>query len=251
MAAQSGRAYDMCVRGRNLWTQSRAANNEGIGLFRQALALEPGYAEAHWRLALSHLFCWLQYGEPMEANHELSLSAVASAIRLDPHDSGARWANGFILAYDRRWEDARREFQISIAMNPNDADARSIYSDFLFLDGKAEEALESAAMAMRLNPFPPGWHIWLFGQALIACGKFDEAVAILSKEVTYRSSSRRILAVALALSGRKEEALYEAQSYLATDPGWRYGPWMATRPFQNSQDIDFWNRAYEMAGFAV
>jgi adenylate cyclase len=241
-------AYDLCVRARNLWTQSSVANNEAVALFNQALALDPNFAEAHWRLGLSQLFCWLQYSESPDTHRTAALSSVQRAIAIDPNDGGARWALGFVLEYENRWEEARKEFLISIAMNPNDADAHSIYSDFLFLDGSPEGALESAAMALRLDPHPPGWHIWLLGQAQIACGQYELAVATLSKEETYRTSSRRILAVALALLGRFEEAKHEVSSYLASDPDWRFGNWMASRPFQKKEDIKFWTDAYRLSG---
>ncbi len=241
-------AYDLCVRARNLWTQSKSANEEGIALLNQALALEPHYGEAHWRLGLSQLFCWLQYAAPPESFRAAALLSVQKAIKIDPNDAGARWAHGFVLAYEGRWEEARREMQISIAMNPNDTDAHSIMSDFLFLDGKPIAALESAAAALRLDPHPPGWNLWLLGQAQIASGQYDLAVATLTREETYRTLSRRILAVALALLGRVDEAKHEVNSYLATDPGWRFGPWMATRPFQRDEDVKFWENAYRLAG---
>lgn len=244
------RAYEFCVRGRNLWTQSKSANQDAIVLFKQALALERDYGEAHWRLALSYLFSWLQYQEPRDKYRQLSLDSIQNAKKLDANDPGAKWAHGFILEYENRWEEAREEFQTSIALNPNDPDARSIFSDFLFLDGNAYGALESSAIAMRMNPQPVGWHVWLYGQAQIACGRYEEAIASLTMDVTYRSPSRRILAVALALAGRREEAKLEAEAYLATDPDWKFGPWMATRPFQKPQDVKFWVDGYRLAGFS-
>lgn len=244
------RAYEFCVRGRNLWTQSKSANQDAIVLFKQALALERDYGEAHWRLGLSYLFSWLQYQEPRDKYRRLSLDSIKNAKKLDANDPGAKWAHGFILEYENRWEEAREEFQTSIAMNPNDPDARSIFSDFLFLDGNAYGALESSAIAMGMNPQPVGWHVWLYGQAQIACGRYEEAIASLTMDVTYRSPSRRILAVALALAGRREEATLNAEAYLATDPNWKFGPWMATRPFQKPQDVKFWVDGYRLAGFS-
>ena len=242
-------AYDLCVRSRNLWTQSKEANQEAISLLEQALMLEPNYAEAHWRLGISQFSCWLQYGVDLESSVPTALASTQKALAIDPHDSSAHWALAFILTYQGRLEEARKLLQISIAMNPNDADARSIYSDFLHLDGKPQDALESAAMALRLNPRPPGWHLWMLGQAQIACRQYDEAVITLTREETYRTSSRRILAVALALLGRKNEATHEVASYLASDPKWSYKSWMDTRPFQRQEDVEFWRDAYRLAGF--
>ena len=242
-------AYDLCVRARNLWTQSREANQEAVSLLQQALLLEPSYVEALWRLGLSQLFCWLQYGQDEDYIRAEAVKSGELAVRLDPHDAGAKWALAFILAYEQRWEEARKLFQVSIDINPNDADAHAIYSDFLFLDGKHDASLAEALTALRLDPHPPGWHFWLLGQAQIACGLHKEAVATLTLEGTYRTASRRILAVALALLGRHQEANHEAQSYLANDPAWRFKRWIATRPFQKQADVAFWENAYRVAGF--
>ena len=242
-------AYDLCVRSRNLWTQSKEANQEAISLLERALVLEPNYAEAHWRLGLSQFSCWMQFGVDFESSVPMALASAQRGLEIDPHDSSAHWALAFILTYQRRLEEARKLFQISIAMNPNDADARSIYADFLFLDGKPQEALETAAMALRLNPRPPGWHLWMLGQAQIACSQYDEAVITLTREETYRTVSRRILAVALALLGRQDEAKHEVASYLAGFPKWSSKFWMETRPFQRREDIQFWRDAYRLAGF--
>ncbi len=241
-------AYDLCVRARNLWTQSREANQEAVNLLQQALSLEPNYVEALWRIGLSQLFCWLQYGQDEDYVRAESIRCGELAVRLDPNDAGAKWALAFILAYERRWEEARKLFQESISINPNDPDAHSIYSDFLFLDGEHEASLVEARAALRLNPHPPGWHLWLLGQAQIASGEYGEAVETLSREGTYRTVSRRILAVALALEGRDQEAKHEVRSYLANDSGWSFKRWIATRPFQKQADIEFWENAYRRAG---
>lgn len=242
-------AYDLCVRARNLWTQSRQANQEAVTLLQQALSLEPKYVEALWRLGLSQLFCWLQYGQDEDYIRAEAVKTGELAVRLGPSDAGAKWALAFILAYERRWEEARKLFKESIAMNPNDADAHSIYSDFLFLDGKSEASLLQALTALRLEPHPPGWHLWLLGQAQISCGLYKEAVETLTLEGTYRTPSRRILAVGLALQGRHQEAKHEAQSYLANDPAWRFKSWTMTRPFQKQGDVEFWENAYRVSGF--
>ena len=242
-------AYDLCVRSRNLWTQSARANSDALSYLQRALQLDPNYAEAHWRNGLSQLFAWIHYdGDPAEFRTK-AIESTRRAIAIDPNDSSAQWAYGFVIVYERLWEQARRQFQKSLVMNPNDADAHSIYSDFLFLDGKPQQALQSAAMALRLNPHPPGWHIWLLGQAQIACGQYTEAIQTLKREETYRSPSNRILAVALALSGRHDEARIEARAHLDSNPTWRYRFWIETRPLQKPEDVEFWCNAYRLAGF--
>jgi TolB-like protein len=52
-------AYDLCVRSRKLWWQTKAANEEAMSLLQRAISLDPNYAEAHWPVALLHPCCWV------------------------------------------------------------------------------------------------------------------------------------------------------------------------------------------------
>ncbi len=208
-------AYDLCVRSRNLWSLSKTLNREAHALLTRAVALEPNYAEVHWQLALVHLFTWLSWSDEQQPFRRDALAAAQRAVELDPNDSNARWVLGFILLHEGRWDESNSQFDVSL----------------------------------RLNPRPTGWHLWLLGQAQIGCGQYSEAVQTLTREETYRTASRRILAVALALLGRKDEAHHEVASYLATDPDWSFKFWMDTRPFQRQEDIRFWHDAYRLAGF--
>ncbi len=56
-------AYDLCVRARSLLTTDKASNREKQFLLEQAVALDPGYCEAHWRLSQALWHNWLHWGE--------------------------------------------------------------------------------------------------------------------------------------------------------------------------------------------
>ena len=64
-------AYDLCVRGRQLMGKSPEAGREGRLLLERAIALDPGYAEAHQLLAMNLWNSWAQFGEPMEPSSTL------------------------------------------------------------------------------------------------------------------------------------------------------------------------------------
>jgi hypothetical protein len=106
----------------------------------------------------------------------------------------------------------------------------------------------AAARALRLNPRPPGWNFWITGTAQVASGQYENAVATLRREETYRSASRRMLAAALALLGRDSEARAEATLFLATSPHWRISTWVKAQPFRNTADAEFWVGAFRLAG---
>jgi TolB-like protein/Tfp pilus assembly protein PilF len=241
-------AYELCLRCRYMITQSKEANAEAQNFLLHAIELEPDYAEAHRRLAMSYCFQWLHYDGDQALYRPKSLAAAERAVELDPLDSGAYWSLAWVQAYERNWALASTNFNKAIRINPNDADALALYGDFLAMDGKPLEAIETIRQGLRLNPRPPGWYFWLLGQALVQLGRFEEAVEVLNREETYRTSSRRVLAVALWKLGRKAEAKTEADLFMASLPSARTSMWAATRPFRRPEDLEFWVTAFREAG---
>jgi tetratricopeptide (TPR) repeat protein len=212
------------------------------------VALDPHYAEAHWQLAVVQASNWINYDEDQNPNRANAISSAQRAVELDPNDSSARWALGHVLHYERRFDEANTHYEASFRMNPNDADALAFWADFEAMVGKPQEGVDSALKALRLNPHPPGWYYWFLGFALVANGQFKEAVLALQREETYRTASRRVLAAALALLGRSQEAHEEAQFFLAANPQWHISKWVETHPFQHQKDLQFWIDAYRLAG---
>ena len=240
-------AYDLCVRARNLWGMSKALNREANALLIRAVALEPNYAEAHWQLALVHLFAWLYYSNEQQPYRRDALDLAQRAVELDPNDSSARWVLAFVLLHEGHWDESDTQFEVSLRLNPNGADAMAIISDARCADEKPEEALEFIGRAIRLNPRSPPWYYWLLGQAQIANGQYELAVATLKREETYRTGSRRLLAAALALSGHLEAAHEEAKFFMADNPNFSTKKWIGNGFFKNEKVAKFWTDAYLLA----
>ena len=241
-------AYDLCVRARTLWAEDKASTQIRQSLLEHAIALDPGYCEAHWRLALALTQNWLHWGDPEEPNRRNAITLAQRAVDLDPKDSGAHWASGFILCYERRWDEAEAHYETSIRLNPNDASALAEIADFKTLVGRPQQGVQFAERALRLNPHPPHWYYWNLGFAQFANGQYDDAVRTLRREETYRTVSRRILAAALAALGRVTEARQEAKLFLSTSPHWRINNWVENQPFKRPNDAQPWIDAYRVAG---
>jgi tetratricopeptide (TPR) repeat protein len=222
---------------------------EGRALLERAIALEPDYCEAHWRLAENLSASWLVWSEPQEPNRRNSVTHALRAVSLDPKDASAHAILGAVLSYECRWDEAEVCFDTAIRLNPNDAETLAKLSDFKLLSGKPHEAIECATRALRLNPHPPGFYYWFLGQAQIAAGKYEEAVSTLKREETYRTTSRRDLCVALVKLGRISEAHEEAKLFMLSSPDWRISTtFEGEAVFKNPDDKQFWVDAYRVAG---
>jgi TolB-like protein len=242
-------AYGLCVSSRSLIFQSKSGNREARALLERAIALEPDYCEAHWRLADSLAASWIVWSEPQEPNRRNALTHAFRAVSLDPKDASAYAILGSILTYESRWGEAEVHLNTALRLNPNDAETLVKFSDFKYLSGKPLEAIECVTTALRLNPHPPGYYYWYLGQAQVAAGKYEEAVSTLKREQTYRTTSRRDLCVALVKLGRVSEAREEAKLFMLSDPDWRISTtFEGEAVFKNPEDKQFWVDAYRLAG---
>ena len=191
----------------------------------------------------------MQYGGDSNANRKEALALSTRAIELDPFDSGGFSVLGFTVAYEGDLEIALKHFETATQLNPNDPSTLVRYSDIQYLAGNPQQALKTIIEAIRLNPRAPGVYYWILGQAQIGCGQYAEAVVTLSRTETYRTVSRKILAVAFQLCGRETEAKFEADMCMAIWPEWSCEEWVSTRPFRKQEDRDFWLNGFKAVGF--
>jgi TolB-like protein/DNA-binding SARP family transcriptional activator/cytochrome c-type biogenesis protein CcmH/NrfG len=243
-------AYDLCVRGRALFShfQSPQDTREQRLLLERAIALEPEFAEAHRLLAISYSAAWLFGGEPKEPNLRLGIAEAQKALALDPDDAEARWINARLLTVQGRLNEAEAEFAVALELDPNQADAWAMLSDLVTYGGRITEALADIQEALRLNPHPPGWYYWLLGQAQYLDRQYDKAVQTLRREETYRSPSRRILAASLAQLERLGDARREGAMFMASNQHFTIRNWAESQPFGDEATREHFVDGYRKAG---
>lgn len=241
-------AYDLVVRSRNLFAQSRNAYEEARSRLERSIVLDPNYAEAHWRLAFVQAYSWGWSVEEHPADLASARESARRAVELDPNDSSAHATLGYVLINQRNWDDAQNSYETCLRLNPNAADSIAEFAHYKLAVGEARECTEFLARALRLNPKPPSWYFWVLGNAQIRLGQYADAVKTLRQEETYRTGSRRSLAAALALLGRDKEARDEAGYFMADNPHFRIAHWEATTPFKYQRDAKFWIDAFHLAG---
>ena len=226
-------AYDLYLRGRAEWAHSTEAGVAAIPLFEQAIALDSNYADAYRWLAVSQCEAWVFRNHPMNPLRQQSMASARKAVELDPENSGTHWVLAFILLLERQWDESAKEYEISLRLNPNDADAWANFGNLKIYEGRGVEAIACIEKALRLNPRPPSWYFWLLGGAQSAAGKYEEAVKTLGNDATYRTESRVNLASILAQVGRLEEAREEAKLYLARNPHFKISHWVESQPYRD------------------
>jgi adenylate cyclase len=126
-----------------------------------------------------------------------------------------------VYLWQKQYEQAIAEMERAIALDPNNADGYAGSAEALSRVGRAEDALEAAAQALRLKPYVPDRHLDSVGVAYDLAGKPAEAIASLKQ---FLSRYPNILGAHLALAavyselGREAEAHAEAAEVLRINP---------------------------------
>jgi DNA-binding winged helix-turn-helix (wHTH) protein/Tfp pilus assembly protein PilF len=146
-----------------------------VGLFRQAAARDPRFAEAQYALAET-LISLAESGE-LSAEHALPAArrAAERALALEPVSSTALLLADVRLVYDWDWDGSRRLYERALELDPDSnlilARSARLYS----AAGRHERALELVRRAESLNP---ACELVVRDVGLVAfqAGRFPEAI---------------------------------------------------------------------------
>ncbi len=170
-------AYLAYSKGRFFWNRRTEADlKRAIRYFQQAIEKDPNYALAYDGLA----DCWLPLGwyAYMAPSETFPYAKVAArkALALDDSLAEAHTSLAFVtLYYDRDWTDAEREFRRAIELNPNYANGRHWYAEFLSLVGRHEEAIDESERARELDPLSNIINTWV-GSRYFFARQYDKAI---------------------------------------------------------------------------
>jgi len=121
--------------------------------FRQAIAKDTGYADAHAGLADASA----EIGSLSltgDAGTELATaqSQAEEALALDPRSAEAHLTLGNIDSYTWKFAEADPEFRSAVDLNPNLAEAHIAYAAYLDRMNRFSEAMDQAQRGLALDP---------------------------------------------------------------------------------------------------
>ncbi|MFC2161843.1 protein kinase [Acidobacteriota bacterium] len=153
--------------------------NIALQYFDLALEIDPNNALAHvgvadvWSVRYNLRMVPLQEAiplimTPLEKALELDNTLPEAHSTLADHRCWREWD----------WENAEKEYQEALRLNPNYAGAHHGYALFLCITGRPEEALPHMELAIEFDPLNPS-HYQFYGQILGANHRYDDAIAAL------------------------------------------------------------------------
>ncbi len=204
-------AYHEYLKGRyflNRLTQEDL--QKSIAHFRAALDLDPVYALAYSGMSTAYANAGY-FGYPAPADpFPKARAAAGQALRLDDSLGEAHASMALVnLLYEWKLDAAEREFRQALAINPNHAEARTLYSWYVAAMGRLEEAVAEARRAVTIDPLSPFTNMNL-GWVLFYAKRYDEAVDQLEQTLEIAPGfphARMSLACALLMGDRKDEGV--------------------------------------------
>ena len=145
-------AYDLFLRGRQAYIRLEAdANEEAVDLFKQAIEVDPLFAEPYAGLAEAYMHRVQNFGYPGLWLDSVLVQAQR-AIDLDPEGASGYNSLGTGYALKGFWSQALEEFREAVRLDPKDHDAAgNLGVDHAFM-GRPDEAMRWIERSVRLNP---------------------------------------------------------------------------------------------------
>lgn len=216
-------AYREALRGRFHWNKRTAAGMAAAILhFQNAVAADPSYARAHAGLADAYALLSYYAPAPTSEGAPKARAAAHRALALDPGLAEAWAALGQVESdYYYDWRGAERNFLRSIELNPDYADGRHWYGEYLSKLGRYEEAVKQYTRAAELSPLSLIINTNL-AHAYYFARDYDRAIAICRQAIALDPNfpnAHADLGRALLLKGQADEAVRTLETAVRLDAG--------------------------------
>ena len=211
------RAYRLYTEARNnLYHRRLETLRAARAQFREAIALDPEYAQAHAGLAESTMLLWINHQDLAEREAiEATEASLTRALELDPDLADAYAIRGLMKSTlwaptmtGRENLEAEQAFRRAITLNPNHASAHMWFASLRNTEERLDEAIELYQRSMELDPLARIPYSNL-PQVYAKKGQHEQAMELWLEAVRIHAdwpTVHEYIAVELAGLGRLDEA---------------------------------------------
>jgi adenylate cyclase len=218
-------AWDRFLRGlSHYYRPTRADYETSIGLFREAISLDPALAIARAYLATilvqGSQFGWIR---STSALWREALSLAETSVLIDPRSSFAFSILAYIQAMEGNHEAGLDAARKAIELNPYDMGARGVLGICHLVIGEHRRAIELFSEAAQRGNSDPRYQ-WAVMNAFshYLLRQYDAALSWAREALYANPNHLQVLALraaALAQLGRREEAAKAVEALQASFPG--------------------------------
>jgi adenylate cyclase len=233
----------------------QVANKDKVALARplaeEALALDPGYANAYAVLAnvnIMEVFVGVSKSprESLDRAEELAKKALA----LDDSNFYPHTILSLTYVFKKQFDKALSPAERAVALSPNSAFAHFMLGTAIYHSERFEEAIPHFKKSLRLSPIPFSQCLANLAGAYRFLGRYDEAIATYKKLLQLQPDylpAHAGLAATYVLAGREEEARAEATEVIRIDPQFSLERYAKMFPFRQAL-VDQFIEACRKAG---
>jgi serine/threonine protein kinase/tetratricopeptide (TPR) repeat protein len=156
-ATENMEAYQLYLKGRFFWNKRSAVGlRTAIRYFEDAIEKDSRYALAWAGIADSYNLLSEFRNISRKETYPKARAAVEKALELDDQLAEAHTSLASLLMLSEwDWQNAEKHFKLALSLKANYATAHHWYAEWLSFQGRMEEALEHAALAVELDPLSP------------------------------------------------------------------------------------------------
>jgi TolB-like protein/DNA-binding winged helix-turn-helix (wHTH) protein/Flp pilus assembly protein TadD len=228
-------AYDYFLRAQASLHERTAENNAfARAMYRQALAVDPGFARALAGLALTYAMDH-RYQWPSDVQHPLDRALVLAreALSMEQEVPEVHWVLGYVYSQQQENDKAREAVAPALALNPNYADGYALLASLYVNAGQPEQALPLIRKALRLNPWGGYQYLLILGRTYYYLGRHAQAVQVFERARVQNPTLTDVLVYLQAVYqrlGRHDEADWMREELEVLDPDFDPERWLSTHP---------------------
>jgi len=241
-------AYNQYLLGNSFFERATYENwQRAIPAYRQAIALDPGYAAAYAALARVEAAAADYMGDA--SGMERALAAADKSIALAPDMVDGYLSRGTTrLAHTRDWRGAQDDYEKALALAPGHSGLHVAYGRLMIALGRMPDAIATTRKATALDPLSSNAWVQL-GRLLNASADYPAARQALDRALAIAPESVRAhfhRGMNSQFTGKLEEALADyRQAGAYENPGVAMVEHTLGRPTESQRALD-----KAIAGFA-
>jgi tetratricopeptide (TPR) repeat protein len=173
-------AYNQLLLGDEFYKRANPEDwQRAVGAYRQAIAIDAGYAAAYGGLSRAEAFLADRTGDGKGMDR--AIADAGKAIELAPGLADGYVSRGTSrLSFKRDWSGARADLEKALALSPGDSRVQVGYGRMMIALGRVPEAIAATRKAAGLDPLnADSWS--LLGRMLNVTGEYAAAREALDR----------------------------------------------------------------------